>query len=200
LGFSDGPELKSEFRSPEQSDTLNYSGMDTGGQYLVPSNAIQSCAHEEATMVTSNCLNDSLPCGVDVTMVPDDDPESVFELDVDNDIEPGVACVNSIRTVPPSLVPSSDVCGDDGFAKCDSKDVNAVSTTDEDYDMFHAQIDTGAFVSCTNQKDYLHDYRKFDVKHPCPIKLQPAMEGSDAVPIGYGYLHVPAHNEMGFLQ
>ena len=86
--------------------------------------------------MTSNCLNDSPPCGVDVTSVPDDDQDSVFELEVDDDIEPGVAGVNSICTVPPSLVPSSDVCGDNGCVNCNTKDINAVNTTDEDYNVF----------------------------------------------------------------
>ena len=54
-----------------------------------------------------------------------------------------------------------------------------------------AQLDTGAHATCTDQLDYLHDYISFDRDNPCPVRLMPATQGSDAVPHGYGYLHVP---------
>ena len=38
----------------------------------------------------------------------------------------------------------------------------------------------------------LHDYVPFGPKHPCPIRLLPATNGSDTVPLGYGYLLVPS--------
>ena len=66
-------------------------------------------------------------------------------------------------------------------------------------DTVRAQIDTGAFVSCTDQLHMIHDYQAFSAKFPCPVRLQPATEGSDATPEGFGYFHVPAHNEKGFL-
>ena len=62
-----------------------------------------------------------------------------------------------------------------------------------------AQIDTGAFVSCTDQLYLLHDYVKFSKTRPSPIRLQAATTGSDAVPEGYGYLHVPSDNKSGYL-
>ncbi|KAG7366672.1 hypothetical protein IV203_029342 [Nitzschia inconspicua] len=55
----------------------------------------------------------------------------------------------------------------------------------------HAQIDTGAFASCSYQLDYLHDYAPFTADNPCPTKLIPALEGADTIPDGVGYMHIP---------
>ena len=60
-----------------------------------------------------------------------------------------------------------------------------------------AQLDTGAFVSVTDQMDLSHDLRFFTKKHLCPVKLKPATKGSDVVPTGWGHLHVPPHNSRG---
>jgi len=70
---------------------------------------------------------------------------------------------------------------------------------DDDLDVIRAQVDTGAHVSCTDQLHMLHDYRDFTQSLPSPVKLMPATVGSDAVPKGFGYLHVPAKNTKGFL-
>ena len=45
----------------------------------------------------------------------------------------------------------------------------------------------------------LHDYREFSATFPCPVKLEPAKEGSDIYPQGVGYLHVPAINGRGHI-
>jgi len=70
---------------------------------------------------------------------------------------------------------------------------------DDDLDVIRAQVDTGAHVSCTDQLHMLHGYRSFTQLLPSPVKLMPATVGSDAVPKGFGYLHVPAKNTKGFL-
>jgi hypothetical protein len=62
-----------------------------------------------------------------------------------------------------------------------------------------AQIDTGASVSCTDQLSWLHDYVPFTPSLPCPIRLMPATVGSDASPVGFGHLHIPAINSRGYL-
>jgi GAG-pre-integrase domain len=62
-----------------------------------------------------------------------------------------------------------------------------------------AQIDTGACVSCTDQRPWLHDFTAFSIDNPCPVRLLPATIGSDAVPQGVGFLHVPAETPSGFL-
>jgi len=54
-------------------------------------------------------------------------------------------------------------------------------------------------VSCTDQLHMLHSYRDFTRSLPSPVNLLPATVGSDAVPKGVGYLHVPAKNAQGFL-
>jgi len=70
---------------------------------------------------------------------------------------------------------------------------------DDDSDAIRAQVDTGAHVSCTDQLQMLHGYRDFTQSFPSPVKLMPATVGSDAVPKGAGYLHVPAKSTKGFL-
>jgi len=70
---------------------------------------------------------------------------------------------------------------------------------DDDLDVIRAQVNTGAHVSCTDQLHMLHGYRDFTRSLPSPVKLMPATVGSDAVPKGFGYLHVPAKNTKGFL-
>jgi len=65
---------------------------------------------------------------------------------------------------------------------------------DDDLYVIRAQVDTGAHVSCTDQLHMLHGYRDFTQSLPSPVKLMPATVGSDAVPKGFGYLHVPAKN------
>ena len=40
----------------------------------------------------------------------------------------------------------------------------------------------------------LHQDREFSREYPCPVTLLAASEGSNIVPKGVGYLHVPAPN------
>jgi len=81
-------------------------------------------------------------------------------------------------------------------------DVQADSVTDgqdDDPDAIRAQVDTGAHVSCTDQKHMLHGYQEFTRSRPSLVKLVPAMVNSDATPKGVGYVHIPAKNAQGFL-
>ena len=66
-------------------------------------------------------------------------------------------------------------------------------------DEHRAQMDSGAFATCTNQQHLLHNYREFGPDYPCPIKLLPVADGIDLTPHGVGYLHVPALNSRGHL-
>ena len=70
---------------------------------------------------------------------------------------------------------------------------------DDDPDVVRAQIDSGAFASCTDQRHMLHNFREFTASFPCPVVLQPASDGSDIVPKGVGYLHVPSPNAQGHI-
>lgn len=73
------------------------------------------------------------------------------------------------------------------------------SHVNHDPDGIRAQIDTGAFVTCTDQRNMLHNYFEFNTLNPCPVRLLPATLNSDTIPKGYGYLHVPAKNSHGCL-
>ena len=70
---------------------------------------------------------------------------------------------------------------------------------DIDINVPRAQIDTGTVVSCTDQLHMLHDYKPFSKENPCPVRLLPALKETQATPQGSGFLHVPAHNDRGYL-
>ena len=126
-----------------------------------------------------------------VETLSDDDPV----LDYGRERLQVLSALNSINITVDSIPPSADVFSEipDDIPEVESPEV------DDDPEAFRAQIDTGAFVSCTDQKHLLHNYSDFDTNNPSPVKLMPATEGSDAVPWGVGFLHVPAHNVEGYL-
>ena len=98
-------------------------------------------------------------------------------MDIYNDDEPQVctaAPIHSIKDRPPDL-------GDDPPW------------------IVRAQIDTGAFASVTSELEYLHNYKPFHKDFPSPLLLLPATVGSDTVPIGYGYLHLPVRAAPGYI-
>ena len=103
--------------------------------------------------------------------------------------------LNAIDLHPLDCPPLDNVCSDPPAAPPELQ----APAVDDDPDVPRAQIDTGAFVSCTGSKSLLHNYREFTPEFPCPVKLLPATDGSDAIPLGFGYLHVPASNSAGFL-
>lgn len=120
----------------------------------------------------------------------DDIPES-SSLGQGRDLVDPVS-VHSVIVVDPLSVPSHDVIPDD-------TPVQQVTTTDLEDDGPRAQIDTGAFVSCTDQLHLIHRFKKFSKDYPCPVKMMPASEGSDLFPVGHGFLHVPAPVPSGYL-
>ena len=107
-----------------------------------------------------------------------------------SDVQSATSTTNNddapVTTVIPDGVSSSKI---DKAPYLDGNDPDAV----------RAQIDSGAFTSCTDQKHMLHDYRDFSPSYPCPVTLLPASHGSDIVPKGVGFLHVPAPNAQGFI-
>ena len=63
-----------------------------------------------------------------------------------------------------------------------------------------AQIDTGASVSVTNRIDLLHNYRPFDEKRRCPIRLTGAINGAEPItPEGLGSIRVPVNYIGGYI-
>ena len=134
----------------------------------------------------------------------------LFALDDNRDCSTGVA-LNAININFPSIVQHSDVFPDYGAPDDSSVDSSTVSRdscviqegsapeVDDDPNALRAQIDTGAFASVTDQLHMLHGYREFSASFPCPVKLEPAKEGSDIYPQGVGYLHVPALNARGHI-
>eukprot|EP00980_Cylindrotheca_fusiformis_P009852 scaffold2183_cov131-Cylindrotheca_fusiformis.AAC.1 len=81
----------------------------------------------------------------------------------------------------------------------DTPALHPISIEDNTSEGIRAQIDTGAFVTCTDQLNMLHNYQQFTSSAPSPIRLMPATVDSDTVPKGFGYLRVPAPNILGYL-
>ena len=127
----------------------------------------------------------------DVETLPDDDPY----LD-----EPFLSSINAVKIGHHAFTPSADVYSDQ-----EAIPVNQVATQpphidqEDPPDVFRAAFDTGAFATCTDRLDMLHDVTWFSDTNPCPVRLKPATHGSDTVPQAVGYLHVPARNALGFL-
>ncbi|GAX10430.1 hypothetical protein FisN_21Lu161 [Fistulifera solaris] len=116
-----------------------------------------------------------------LTVAPPDD-----FLSADNTIDEPLDFQQGLNVPYPTTIPHSDVMSSPPHL--------------DNPDAPRAQIDTGAFISCTNLLHLLHRYRPFTSQFRCPVRLLPATEGSDAVPHGFGYLHVPCrHAPSGYL-
>ena len=115
------------------------------------------------------------------------DDESADEI---NDESPNSLNIGSIGVKIDAINSSSPTSSDETFA---------TTKVDFDPDGVCAQVDTGAWVTCTDLLHMLHGYVAFTLENPCPVKLKPATIGSDATPHGYGFLRVPAQNAVGFL-
>ncbi len=155
-------------------------------------------------------------CVPDVTMISDDDPDFLDEGRIDlkdprsldqgrmQDFEDSIDLL-SIKIEDIGLVPFSNVRYDKfdslEFPELKPKNVNSVSDliSANDPDVIRVQIDTGTCATVTGKKHILHFYREFGPDFPCPIRIKPATEGSDATPIGVGYMFVEAPNEEGFI-
>ena len=170
--------------------------------------------NDDSTVVASNLsknLKSRRPVAPRIATLPGDDPSCGAQkpslASIDDDTEDGdthkegrddimiMSSINAIDVHRISWSPAADV-------QIEVKDaqVNSVCTQcDDDMDALRAQVDTGAHVSCADQLHMLHNCRDFTRSLPSPVKLLPATVGSDAVPKGMGYLHVPAKNPQGFL-
>jgi len=152
----------------------------------------------------SKNLKSRRPVAPRIATLPDDDPSCTIQkpslASIDDTLKDGdmykegrddimfMSSINAVDIHRLSWSPAADV------------QVETVDDRlDNDIDVIRAQVDTGAHVSCTDQLHMLHDYRDFTRSLPSPVKLMPATVGSDAVPKGFGYLHVPAMNTKGFL-
>ena len=69
--------------------------------------------------------------------------------------------------------------------------------------VIHAQLDTGANMTCTNVEAVLHDCKPCTQSFPCKVRLVGAIgeagdENMGTHPLGEGTLHVPASTSSGF--
>ncbi len=111
--------------------------------------------------------------------------------------------LNAVKVQIPDVIQNFSILPDKkdccNAANNSSSKAESPSLDHDDNNAIRAQIDTGAFASCTDQLHMLHAYRPFTKTFPCPIRLLPATEGSDLSPQGVGYLHVPALNSRGHI-
>ena len=175
---------------------------------MLPS-AQQSPSPDDITVCASNVAAPFTPI---VETVSDDDPEfldqgRVTDLDPLNqgrDYDAPISLtLNAVDIVEPIFTPSADVTSEYVDVEIPKEETSAKAILrlgiDNDPDAVRAQIDTGAWCSCSDQQHMLHDYKAFSDDFPCPIKLIPAVEGSDLVPEGVGYLHIPAATAEGHI-
>ena len=164
---------------------------------------------DDTTVRTSNVTASFTPV---VETVPDDDPES-FDQGRDPDLNPlhqgwdydsSISLmINAVDMEEPVFTPSADVTSEYRDVEMPREESSAKAIlrlgVDNDPDAVRAQIDTGAWCSCSDQLHMLHDYKAFSDDFPCPVKLIPAVEGSELVPEGVGYLHIPAATAEGHI-
>ena len=117
------------------------------------------------------------------------DDASAFEISCEG--EEVWSTINSVNVLPATEVTSNEIFELYDSDCCTATDVNHVDTDKEP--IVRGQIGIGCSASCTGNREMLHDYAEFSPAHPCPIRLSPATEGSDALPKVWGYLKVPAH-------
>ena len=128
---------------------------------------------------------------------------AVFEDQGSDSRKPIAFNINAVDICLPDVPCGADVYPDfaaaqEPTASSSGRSVLVVGAKDAETTV-RAQIDTGAFTSCTYIMHLLHNYVAFDKDNPCPIKLLPASDGSDLTPLGYGYLHVPAPTAKGHI-
>ena len=161
---------------------------------LVPTHTRTSSSPHPSAHDTST-LDDDDPLFDDVNQIStvDDDEDDSFDFPAEREL-----FLQSISFQPTIIDPSPDVLGDDEPIPL-VKSTNSISTEHEDSPTtFRAQIDTGTFASVTDQLHLLHDYQAFTPSNPCPLRLLPATVDSDCTPKGWGYLHVPCANLVGY--
>ena len=144
--------------------------------------------------------------GTEDTDTIDDDEFSNFFDDSNPDHSIAIE-LNAIRIQRPEVIQAYDIMSDDSdddesilneVEEGSSKD-ETPPIVDDDPDAIRAQIDSGAFASCTDQLHMLHDYKEFSKSFPCPLHLLPAAVGLDLTPKGVSFLHVPALNAQGHI-
>ena len=215
-GFSPRPSLSSVRRRHTRRGKPNNCGATSkeGSSTKLPSADIPPSL-QDTTVRSSALPSPTIP---QVETLPDDDPSPcdarddlpiVETVTDDDDDDPDFQdqgrddfahSINSVHISEPVFTPSADVFNDDTVLLQNVNTEPHAPCFDDDPDALRAQIDSGAFASCTDQLHMLHDYREFSDSYPCPVKLLPASEGSDLVPLGVGYLHIPAYNERGHLE
>ena len=77
--------------------------------------------------------------------------------------------------------------------------VNVVEIDKDDPTAVCGQFESGADATLTNLLIYLHDYKHYNTKFKCPVKLTGAIGTKDIHPLGEGFLHLPASTPSGFL-
>jgi hypothetical protein len=75
-----------------------------------------------------------------------------------------------------------------------------MNEVDDSPDLPRAQMDDGAQVTCTNDHTLQHRYEEYGAEFPCPIRLHPAAKGHGILPVGEGYLGVPAPAPFRFYE
>jgi hypothetical protein len=76
----------------------------------------------------------------------------------------------------------------------------SMKEVDDSPDLPSAQMDDGAQATCTNDHTLLHWYTEYDAELPCATRLHPAAKGPGILPVGEGYLRVPAPAPFRFYE
>ena len=78
-------------------------------------------------------------------------------------------------------------------------DVKAVVADAYDGNDVRAQFDSGADATLTNLLVYLHDYKPYNRKFKCPVRLTGTIGSTDVFPLGEDKINVPAAVPCGYI-
>ena len=77
--------------------------------------------------------------------------------------------------------------------------VNAIKIDKDNPTAVSGQFDSGAVAKVTNLLIYLHDYKQYNTKFKCLVKLTGTVGTKDMHPLGEGFLHLPAPTPSSFI-
>ena len=78
--------------------------------------------------------------------------------------------------------------------------VNAIKIDKDNPTTVHGQFDSGADATIINLLIHLYDYRQYNTKSKCPVKLTSAVGTKDIHPLGECFLYMPVLHLPDFLR
>ena len=150
--------------------------------------------HDDATLPTSN-ITQSTADDSSLSTTGSVDPTSFLDLDSE---EPHGATSLSYSTLQaPQFITTSNSFDPSALPTRSLSELAVSSLAQRRQDCAH--LDSGSQASTTHLLHLLFAYQPYSPTDPPPIRMQAADAATDHVPIGYGYLRIPADTPAGYV-